>query len=365
MTTLVAAPAGIFTWDAGAGADTSWFNPLNWSPDGTPGAADTAILNTAATIDLSTADATVANFQQTTGTLTGTKTLTVLTSFAWTGGTQSGAGSTIIGGTLTLSGAGTKTLNARTLINNGTVNLSGVGGLTTSNATVTNNGVFNVTDDADVAGSGSGGFTNSATGTLNKSGAGTTSTFYVFTNAGTVNAAGGTLNFGNGFTQTAGSTVLSGGTMSGSFAFNVQGGELRGTGTIGTLNNTGAIVRPGGTGAAGTLTVAGSYTQGAGGRLAVEVGGTGAGQFDVLAVTGNASLAGAMDVGFLGGFTPGSSDTFRVLTAGSRNGNFQFVNGTLLAQYNPTNVTLVAPTPGLFNWDAGAGADTSWFNPSN
>ena len=124
-------------------------------------------------------------------------------------------------------------------------------------------------------------------------------------------------------------------------------------------------VRPGGTGAAGTLTIAAAYTQGAGGRVAVEVGGTGAGQFDVLAVTGNASIGGAMDVSFLGGFTPGSSDTFRVLTAATRFGAFQFVNGTLVAQYNPTNVTLVAPTPGVFNWDAGGLADTSWFNPSN
>ena len=50
----------------------SWFNPLNWQLDsGFPGAADSAILGINATIDLSASDATVASFQQSTGTLTG------------------------------------------------------------------------------------------------------------------------------------------------------------------------------------------------------------------------------------------------------------------------------------------------------
>src|SRR4030095_12387258 len=47
------APA-IFVWDAGGGADTSWHNPLNWSPDGVPGESDTAILNIDKTITLTT-----------------------------------------------------------------------------------------------------------------------------------------------------------------------------------------------------------------------------------------------------------------------------------------------------------------------
>ena len=371
-TGLVLAQGGLtYIWDGGDTVDaTDFFRPLNWNLDsGIPGVIDTAILQTAQMIVLGSA-ASVGTFQQSAGTFSGAGAFTVLTSFDWTGGTQSGAGSTISSGTLTLSGAGAKTLTTRSLINNGTVNLSGAGGLTTSNATITNNGVFNATDEADVAGSGSGGFTNSATGTLNKSGAGTTSAFYIFSNAGTVNAASGTLNFGNGFTQTAGSVVLSGGSITGAFAFNFQGGELRGTGSIGTnatLVNNGAIIRPGGTGAAGTLTIAAFYEHRAGGTLAVEVGGAAAGQFDVLAVTGNAAISGgAMDVSFLGGFTPGSSDTFRVLMAANRSGNFQFVNGpTLIAQYNPTNVTLVVAPAGQFTWDAGGLADTSWLNPAN
>ena len=369
--TLVAPPLGpqTFIWDAGGGADTSWFNPLNWNFDnGVPGADDTAILNIASTINLPTSTS-VGTFQQSTGTFTSPAgvVFTILDSFVWTGGTQSGAGTTISDGTLTLSGAGAKTLNGRTLVNDGTVNLSG-GDLSATNATIINNGIFNATGAAGVPGSGSGGFTNSATGTLNKSGTGT-SAFYIFSNAGTVNATGGTLSFPNGYTQTEGSTVLGGGSITGSFAFNFNGGELRGTGSIGTgatLVNNGAIIRPGGTGAAGTLTIAAAYNHNAGGRVEIEVGGTGIGQFDVLAVTGNAAIGGgAMDASFLPGFTPGSSDTFRVLTAASRSGQFQFVNGPLVAQYNPTNVTLFVQTPGLFNWDAGGLADTSWFNPSN
>ncbi|MEQ1858731.1 MAG: FG-GAP-like repeat-containing protein [Chthoniobacteraceae bacterium] len=356
-----------FIWDGGAGADQSWFNPINWNLDsGVPGAIDTAILQTAQTISLPS-DTSVGTFQQSNGTFTSGAgvTFTVLNSFDWTGGTQSGSGTTISSGTLTLSGAGVKTLTTRSFINNGTANLSG-GNFTTTNATVTNNGVFNATDNADVTGSGSGGFANSASGTLNKTGAGTTTQFYQFTNAGTLNATSGTVDINSGFTQTAGSTVLGGGSITGAFGFNFQGGELRGTGSIGAgiINNTGATVRPGGTGAAGTITITGGYTQGNGGRVAVEIGGTGAGQFDVLAVTGNAIIDGAMDVSLLGGFTPASIDTFRVLTGGSRSGQFQIVNGPLVGQYNATNVTLIS-TPGMFVWDAGAGVDTSWFNPAN
>lgn len=70
-------------------------------------------------------------------------------------------------------------------------------------------------------------------------------------------------------------------------------GTLRGVGTItGSVQNDG-IVQPGDT-SPGTLTLGGNYTQGAGGRLDVEIGGTGAGQFDVLAVGGTASLGGTV-----------------------------------------------------------------------
>ncbi len=90
---LVAALQQTFIWDNSAGTG-DWFNPLNWDLDsGVPGPVDTAILNIGSTINLSSA-VNVANFQQTTGTLTGIATLTISTSLTWTGGTMSGAGAT-------------------------------------------------------------------------------------------------------------------------------------------------------------------------------------------------------------------------------------------------------------------------------
>jgi hypothetical protein len=156
----------VFTWDAGAGADTSWFNPLNWSPDGVPGAADTAILNISKTIDLSTADATVANFQQVTGTLTGTKTLTVLSSFTWSGGTESGTGATTLpsGSTSALSGA--LSLSGRTINNSGTVSLSGTGNVSASNGPSFHNlagGIVDLQSDAGFVFGGPGGISYSTT----------------------------------------------------------------------------------------------------------------------------------------------------------------------------------------------------------
>ncbi|HEU4735746.1 MAG TPA: autotransporter outer membrane beta-barrel domain-containing protein, partial [Solirubrobacterales bacterium] len=57
----------------------------------------------------------------------------------------------------------------------------------------------------------------------------------------------------------------------------------------------------------GTLTVSGNYTQGAGGRLEIEIGGTGAGQFDRLAVSGNATLGGSLDLQPIGNYSASSA----------------------------------------------------------
>ena len=73
----------------------------NWAPDGTPAAADSAILNINQTINL-TSFTQVGFFQQTNGTLTSLPgvTFTVLHDFLWSGGTMSGAGVTNANGGL-------------------------------------------------------------------------------------------------------------------------------------------------------------------------------------------------------------------------------------------------------------------------
>src|SRR5207249_3696212 len=85
----------------------------------------------------------------------------------------------------------------------------------------------------------------------------------------------------------------------------IQGGSLMGAGTISAdVTNSGQIT-VGGSGLAGTLAVAGNYTQTSGGALNVEVGGLAAGaQFDQLAIDGAATLAGTLNVGLINSFAP-------------------------------------------------------------
>ena len=113
------------------------------------------------------------------------------------------------------------------------------------------------------------------------------------------------------------------------------------------VTNGGQVI-PGGTGAAGLLTINGNYTQTASGSLDVDLGGTTAGsQYDQLAVSGTATLGGTLDVSLINGFQPALGNTFQVLTFASSSGNFGFYNGIVLGNrlildpaLNPTNLTL-------------------------
>lgn len=173
------------------------------------------------------------------------------------------------------------------------------------------------------------------------------------TNTGTVEVRSGTLTFSWGsFTQTAGQTVLNGGNlmMGGSPAMPLQlnGGALRGAGTVtAVVNNAGAAVEPGLS--AGTLAINGAYNQSASGALRVEIGGTGAGQFDVLSVSGAATLGGELNVQTINGFSPTTGNTFVILTAGSISGTFGVLTGAagFDVTYTPTQVILTATTPQL------------------
>ena len=71
-------------------------------------------------------------------------------------------------------------------------------------------------------------------------------------------------------------------------------GTLSGSGIVGGNVINGGLVSPGHS--PGTLTVKGNYTQTAAGTLLIEVAGKNAGQFDVLAVGGKATLAGTVRI---------------------------------------------------------------------
>lgn len=99
-------------------------------------------------------------------------------------------------------------------------------------------------------------------------------------------------------------------------AVQLQGGSLSGTGTInGNVNNAFAFVSLGDSNP-GTLVINGNYTQGSGGALTIELGGTAPGEFGVLDVSELAPLDGTVDFFAVSGFTPTTGDDFTFLSFG-------------------------------------------------
>ncbi|MBZ0067781.1 MAG: PEP-CTERM sorting domain-containing protein, partial [Thiobacillus sp.] len=142
----------------------------------------------------------------------------------------------------------------------------------------------------------------------------------------------GTMTLGNAASST-GTYNLQGGTLTagiidtvnpGTAAFNFTGGTLAVGTFIGNLTNNGGILAPGAS--PGTTMVQGDYTQGATGTLSIELGGTGAGLFDVLAVSGTATLAGTLDAVFWNGFNATAGDSFDIVSATNLLGGFDTLN---------------------------------------
>lgn len=122
----------------------------------------------------------------------------------------------------------------------------------------------------------------------------------------------------------------------------------------------GSVIRVAGD-SIGTLTVQGNYAQPQANfpaKLAIQLGGTNpASQYDVVTVSGSASIAGMLVVTLSNGFQPSVGQAFQVLSAGSLRGAFQSlqfpsVPGVhLTVQYDSTSVTLLAHKPGDVNGD--------------
>jgi hypothetical protein len=151
------------------------------------------------------------------------------------------------------------------------------------------------------------------------------------------------------YLQSAGETTLAGGTLWAD-TVSLQGGVLSGFGTVrGTVSVSlinAALVDLGAP--TGTLQVNGTYQQTAAGALNVGLGGTAAGQFDRLQVTGAATLGGTLNVSLVGGFLPAVGNTFEILVFASRTSDFATVTGLSLPngnslQYSPeaTRVRLI------------------------
>jgi hypothetical protein len=278
-------------------------------------------------------------------------------------------GTYVISGTLKLTNAGEVRTNAGSILLDGSAarilnqadgnalanfstNQSG------ANFTLRNSSSLNVTGALSNAGAVTVGPNSTLTvpaGYMQTAGSTTLSGGSLSSGAAVSNAAavtignGSTLSAAGPYTQTAGSTTLNGGTLTARVGAANQtvdiraGSLLSGSGTItGNLVNAGDV-RPGGTGAAGLLTVEGAYTQTATGVLNIEIGGAADNQYDRLSVRDVATLAGTLHVTRINSFMPDTSDLFQVLAAGSRSGEFNFtgLDGGLRGFHEATGVLLV------------------------
>ena len=252
------------------------------------------------------------------------------------GGNNALVGLTFDSGTLAVGSStatvyGTNTLNGAASISGGDLYLNpGNGGANlVVNGSLSGTGTVNQNYGAAVNDNGtidaSGGTLNVNTNTLNNTGilqaenGATLSVTSNTTDSGSLLVkSGGTETFSqNTLTQTGAGTSQVDGTLNVTNSA-LSGGTLRGTGTVNSaVTNTGGTVQGGDTGGTGTLTIKSSYTQGTGGTLLEQLGGTSAGQFSVLNVMGAASLAGTLDVGLTNGFGPAVGNTFAFLDYGS------------------------------------------------
>lgn len=140
---------------------------------------------------------------------------------------------------------------------------------------------------------------------------------YTGTGAGTVQVNGSVPLTGS---IAAGQTLRLVGSVSAATV--TSNGRIEGGGTVnGSLENSG-VVSPGSS--PGALTVTGNYTQGASGRLDIEIAGTGSGQFDTLGVGGLATLGGTLALIPMDGFESSAAvgDSIPFLTYNNLAGGF-------------------------------------------
>jgi len=163
-----------------------------------------------------------------------------------------------------------------------------------------------------------------------------------------------TLNVGTAGTGSL--TVVNGGLAA---APTIQIGATGTVGGVGTLSGAvanGGAVAPGdrpGPLDIGTLNITGTYTQTAGGKLVIDLSGTGAAQRDQFAVSGAVALAGTLQVNLIGGFQPQFGDEFVIVTGSSVTGTFVLTGpANLEAVYSPTSVKLRVCRPCDANCDS-------------
>ena len=147
----------------------------------------------------------------------------------------------------------------------------------------------------------------------------------------------------------SGSATMSGGSLE-TIVFVPGGALISATPIPYDFANAGTLSPGGVADGAGTLAVSASYTQTSGGRLVVDLGGDAPGSgYDVVRVSGAATLGGALEWKLTGGYLPAIGTRFEVLIAHPRIGTFKSVREDIDVAYTDTSVVLIstAATPAL------------------
>jgi uncharacterized protein DUF11 len=297
--------AGCVSW---AGGDGNWTDAAKWSTGVVPTASDDVCITAPSTYTVTLAGSRSVRSLNLGG-AAGTQTLAVQGGASPALLTAAIASSVGAHGRLRLestgvAGSATVHVQAGTLANSGTISsVAGAGGARGIEATLANAGLLEIFQGT----------------TLDSPVTGVTQT-----NTGTVDVeSGAMLAVAETYRQTAGLTRVDG-TLDPP-ALTLDGGRLLGSGTVAApvTNNLGTVA-PGAS--PGILTIAGAFTQGKKGTLELELNGTTAGTgYDVLAVTGAATLKGKLKL--LTGFAIADGQSFSPITWGSRAGTFKPVDG--------------------------------------
>lgn len=254
-----------------------------------------------------------------TGNIGGNDAITVTGTSTLEGNILAGSGVFKIAGGVTAASTGGFGLTARTLRNEGTLNLSGGSSSFASTAKLENAGLVQQSGTARLDD-----FLDGDAATVTNQSGG----IYLYTSSSTdgfepmmINQAGallqvqsGVLSLSGGLSQSGNIVVDASTTLSTTTGY-TNNGDISGFGTLsvgaGTLTNAGAL-RPGGTGAVGTLRINGSLNMGTG-TLYSEL--SGPASYDVLNVTGNLVKSGTISVSEASVFVAGG-EVFDVVSYG-------------------------------------------------
>ncbi|MBU0858155.1 MAG: filamentous hemagglutinin N-terminal domain-containing protein, partial [Gammaproteobacteria bacterium] len=254
------------------------------------------------------------------GTINGTGTLTVNSAFDWSTGSVSGNGTLRLAAEARVLSGSTKELS-RTLEVAGrlsTRNQSGTlkiqdGG----RISVLASGEFAVDGGSSITHAGSGRIDNA--GLMRKTGTAAVTLAVPLTNSGTLRIEEGTLT-ASAFPVNAGTLDVFNGAALNTGVDLQNPGILQGSGTVdigsGLLTNAG-VIRPGGSGAAATLTITGNLAQTSAGTIEADVLGTSAAQQDRLIVSGTVALDGDLVLAPAAGVSFGAQDRYTALSCGA------------------------------------------------